>query len=136
MNRKLKDTIINKTTFQWVGHDSEFRLTGYYYIYNTSDGDRLFACVEKENANGVSGVGACGIILHTDDIKILSRVSVFKGTSNRQRMIESDKHRFEFLKSLPLGLTKKQVDDAIIENMLNSTTQRHRAKVLNNIINV
>lgn len=118
MHPLLKNTQVNKTTFRWIKHGGEFRLSGYYYVYNTKDGERIFACVNKNCANAVSGVGVCGIILMVEDVEFLPRISKYGHKENRKRMIDQDRWKYHFLKSLPLGLTKRQVDNRSMKKIL------------------
>lgn len=120
MHPKLKNTQINKTTFKW--NDSVFRLTGYYFVYNTRDEKRIFACVNKKEANAVSGYGVCGVILPIEEVQFLSRQSSFKNRqSNRKNMISRDRWKYHFLKKLPMGLSERQVNNRIVKEIVDET---------------
>lgn len=116
MHLLLKNTKVNKTTFRWNGN--EFRLTGYYFIYKTKDNKNIFACVNKNCANAVSGYGVCGIILPVEEIEFLPRISKFGHKPNRKPKIDKDRWKYHFLKSLPLGLTERQVNNRINKKIL------------------
>lgn len=104
--------VINKTTFEHKG--STYRLTGFYFVYLTSNNKRYYAKVELKNANAISGVGVGGCIVPMNEVKFLSRISKHPAEKNGHRYrLETEK--YEFLKSLPNGLTDKEVDDRQME---------------------
>lgn len=100
--------IINKTTFEH--HGSTYRLTGFYFVYKTSDNERFFAKVKLEDANSISGVGVAGCIVPIEEVKFLRRISKYPAEKYKSvERIETEK--YEFLKSLPKGLTSNQLQD-------------------------
>ena len=75
----LKNTTIGRTCFRDTREkksqysSNEYRLSGYLYVYDFSDGSRTWAAVPKELANAVSGSGVAGCICNLKDIEILER---------------------------------------------------------------
>lgn len=113
----IKDTVIDETTFEYKGR--EYRLTGYYYVYNFKDSnDRRFACVDMMYANAVSGYGIAGCIAPISEIKILERKSIYlnsftdleKKQQSKQFRKDTDeeKSKYVLLKTMPKDLTEEQ----------------------------
>jgi len=122
----------NKTTFRYDGRD--YRLTGYYFTYETSDKQHLHARVNKLEANTISGYGIAGCIVPINDVKWLRRISKHHGESSDTARILKDRDRYLLLRGLPKGLSSNTVDelitDRILEDMLGNDHEHesHMAK--------
>lgn len=131
MDKRLLGKTINKTTFRRKkgnnGHS--FRLTGYYFMYRTSDGELLYAHVDKRQANSVSGYGVCGIIAPIGEVKFLKRLSKFgRGSGTRMQWIKNDRDKYKLLKSLKPGLTKAQVDEILLDKIMDDMFPNKKSK--------
>lgn len=106
-----------------VKHD--YRVTGFYYVYTTSDGERKIMSVKKRSANHVGGYGVCGVIVPFDkirltDFKLKRRWCFFKVKRKYINwMINKDRDNYKLYKSLPKGLSSSELEDIIIENIMN-----------------
>lgn len=110
---------INKTVFLYNGH--EYRLTGFVYLYFFEDGSTEFAFCNEDEANAVSGYGIAGCIVLLSDVQFLDRISSYpdKPSTHLNNLIEKDKYKLKFLKSLQEGISKKEYEEIIINNLLN-----------------
>jgi hypothetical protein len=120
---------IGKTCFRYK--DSNFRLSGFYFIYRLSDGEKLFAHCEPQDANGVGGSGICGVITELSQIEILDTETqwdeelLLEKQNSNKRSIENDLMRFSWLKFLsklkPSGTMSRKTYDLLAENKFMSS---------------
>jgi hypothetical protein len=105
-----------------VKHD--YRVTGFIYVYTTSDNQKHYIHVPKWKANCVSGYGICGVIVPFNQIrltefKIKKRWHFFKvDRVHTNWLIEQDKEKYKFYKSLPEGLSSKEIQDITIDQIM------------------
>lgn len=136
MEAKLINTEINRTTFtveEGTFKGTQFRLTGYMFIYITSDNERMYAHVSRRCANAVSGASVCGCIVFVNQISINERISLYGNKSTLKEinqhstyLVKEDKRKYKFLKSLPEGLTKEQVSKISMNRAVNSAMREIR----------
>lgn len=138
----LKNTTPGRTCFRDTREkkslysSNEYRLSGYLYVYDFSDGGRVFAAVPKELANAVSGSGVAGCICNLKDIEILERETpwtderIESEVKSQQRRAESEKGKYELIKKIEdaygKGLTEAEYQDIAIEIAINSTMKKFR----------
>ena len=108
-------TCIGLSSFQTKDGRS-YRVTGYYFCYNFSDGDRRFVRCHKVFANTIGGSGVAGVQISFKDVSSikfsLKRWHFFRDSfKSRKRQIKKDKDTFDFLKSIEKGLTKNEFED-------------------------
>ncbi len=110
--QNINDTRIGQTLFKYK--DRRYRLVGYIFSYNFSDGSKKYASVNKEDANCIEGVGVAGTIAPLEDVEFLSKTTTWDeetliGDEQTEKIhIEEDKRIFDFIKTLPIGLTQKE----------------------------
>lgn len=138
----LEKTKIGRTCFRDTREkksmysSNEYRLSGYLYVYDFSDGGRVWAAVSKELANAVSGSGVAGCIVNLKDIEILDRETpwsderVEEQIESQRRRAESEKDKYELIKKIEdaygLGLTEDEYQDIAIDIAINSTMRNFR----------
>jgi len=138
----LKNTKVGKTCFRDTREkkskysSNEYRLSGYLYVYDFSDGGKTWAAVPKELANAVTGTSVAGCILKLEDIEILDRETswndelVKSQVEGQERRAESEKGKYEMIKKIEdaygPGLSEKEYQDIAIELALNSAMKRFR----------
>ena len=138
----LKNTTIGKTCFRDTREkkskysSNEYRLSGYLYVYDFSDGGRTWAAVPKELANAVTGTSVAGCILKLEDIEILERETpwsderVEEEIQSQKRRAESEKGKYEMIKKIEAaygpGLTEDEYQDIAMELALNSAMKSFR----------
>ena len=102
-----------------------YRVTGFIYVYTTSDGERKFVNVRKRNANHVNGYGVCGVIVPFDQIKLsgfsIKRRRHFRKVNRKHInwLIKKDRDNYKFYKSLPKGLSNNELEDIILDKIMN-----------------
>ena len=129
----LENTKIGRSVFEYRGE--EYRLGGYLYVYYTEDGHmHTYAAVDKSNANAVSGSGVGGCIAKLDDVTFLDRTTSWsdemvesKEKSHKNR-VEQDKDRYNFIKSMPVGLTKDEYEDIALDRAVRSAMKSLKNK--------
>lgn len=130
INTDLENTTIGKSIFEYKG--STYRLTGYKYIYRFKGGDSKFASVNKQDANAVSGYGVCGVIADLDKVIFTNETTPWSYERLREvensfkLRVETEKYLYEFLKSLPQGLTEDEYEDIVIDNATDSAMNSMR----------
>src|SRR5690606_19234687 len=90
---EMKDSLeLNKSTFSVKGDTAHsYRFTGFYFIYEFSDGDRKLIECEKEDANGIGGVGVCGAYHKFEDVIIEGRISKYlDGFTEEEKVQETE----------------------------------------------
>ncbi len=113
----MENITLNKTCFSY--RDSQFRIDNFYFIYEKSNGERVYILCNREDANAVSGSGVCGIIAYFSEIEIIEKESkILDGfseeelkdyiESNNQDILEDSK-KLLFYKSLPSGLSTEEI---------------------------
>lgn len=118
----LENSILDKSCFEYDG--DTYRLRGYYFVYTLANGDREFAAVSKENSNSVSGSGVSGVIAPLQDIKWIDEQTlsteerIQQEIESSNRRIEESKFKYEFLKSLPVGITRDKYEEMIIDRLM------------------
>lgn len=126
----LENTILGRSNFEYKGNT--YRLNGYKYVYYFKDGGRIFANVNKEDANAVNGSGVAGVIADLDKVTFIDRVTpwseerlieIERSFKNR---IENDKELYKTLKNLPHGLTEKEYEDIVIDEATDSAIKSMR----------
>lgn len=138
----LQNTTIGRTCFRDTRErksqfsSNEYRLDGYLYVYDFSDGGRTWATVPKELANAVTGSGVAGCILKLEDIEILDRETpwsderVAEEVKSQQRRAETEKPKYEMIKKIEdacgPGLTEDEYQDIALELVLNSVMKKLR----------
>lgn len=138
----LKNTKVGKTCFRDTREkkskysSNEYRLSGYMYVYDFSDGGRIWVAVPKELANAVSGSGVAGCIVNLKDIEILDRETpwtdehVEQEIDSQRRRVESEKYKYELIKKIEdaygPGLTEDEYQDIAIDLAINSTMKNFR----------
>jgi len=107
-----------------VKHD--YRVTGFYWVYTTTDNERVIVHVPKRLATHVGGYGICGVIVPFDKIR-LTEVKIAKRWFFRRNdrrhlnyLISQDKRKYAMYRSMPKGLSSQQLSDAVIEIAINS----------------
>lgn len=119
----LENAILHRSTFKVKGEHT-YRLSGFMYVYVLSDGDRLFAYVNREDANAVSGIGIAGSIVEfgefefTDEVTPFSDDYIEKMQKGSSRRIIMDVERFEFLKTIKPNLSRKEYEDFVIDYII------------------
>jgi hypothetical protein len=115
ISQNIEDKRIWRNTFEY-GNES-YRLESWVYIYRLLDGYPIFATVNKENANGVSGTGVAGVIVELDKIKWLDKISPFSDDfikekeKTKENKIQVEKGIYEFLKQLPPNMNNEEYDE-------------------------
>jgi hypothetical protein len=105
-----------------VKHD--YRVTGFYYVYTTSDNQRHYMDVPKWKANCVAGYGVAGVIVPFDQIKLTGfkikrRWHFFKvDRVHRNWLIKQSRDKYKLFKSFPKGLSSQEIDDRVIDNIM------------------
>jgi len=138
----LNNTTIGRTCFRDTREkkskysSNEYRLSGYLYVYDFSDGGRTWAAVPKELANAVTGSGVAGCILKLEDIEILDRETnwsdelVKTQIDGQERRAETEKPKYEMIKKIEdaygTGLTEDEYQDIALELTLNSVMKNFR----------
>ena len=138
----LKNTKVGKTCFRDTREkkskysSNEYRLSGYLYVYDFSDGGRTWAAVPKERANAVTGTGVAGCICNLEDIEILERETpwsderVEEEIQSQKRRAESEKGKYEMIKKIEdaygPGLTEDEYQDIAMDIALNSAMKSFR----------
>ncbi len=138
----LKNTTIGRTCFRDTREkksqysSNEYRLSGYLYVYDFSDGGRTWAAVTKEFANAVSGSGVAGCIVNLKDIEILDRETSWSDElvktqiDGQERRAETEKSKYEMIKKIEdaygTGLTEDEYQDIALELALNSAMKNFR----------
>jgi len=138
----LNNTTIGRTCFRDTREkkskysSNEYRLSGYLYVYDFSDGGRTWAAVPKELANAVTGSGVAGCIVNLKDIEILDRETtwsdelVAEQVKSQQRRAETEKPKYEMIKKIEAacgpGLTEDEYQDIALELALNSAMKNFR----------
>ena len=124
-NTDLDNTKIGRSIFEYKGNN--YRLTSYMYVYRNKDGHIYkYAFVNKEDANAVGGSGVGGGIFDLDKVKFLDRETTWDDDILKQeqqhvnRLIEEDEKKFEFIKSMPLGLTEEEYDEIALKKAVDS----------------
>lgn len=121
---ELENTTLGLTTFEYKGES--YRLNSYLYVYRTTDGQVRYSAVNKKNANAVGGSGIRGCVVDLKDVKFLNRQTSLSDERIEQielshlRRVENDKKTYEYLKSLPLGLTEDEYDEYSINFAMDS----------------
>lgn len=123
-------TLIGFSSFQIKDKNSyggvrSYRVTGYYYCYTFADGDRKFVRCPKLFANMIGGYGVCGCYIpfhKVDSIGFSFRRKFFFMESLRtnKHKIARDKDSFDFLRSVPKGLTLKEYEDYALKSILDN----------------
>lgn len=111
----VQASTINRTTFEYRGAD--YRLTGYYWGYKVKGGQTEYIRCAKEECNAVSGYGVCGVIVPCHEVKFLDRVSFYIG-STEQEINDIHIGKLKFYKSLPEGLTEKEISTRLVNSLL------------------
>ena len=138
----LKNTKVGKTCFRDTREkkskysSNEYRLSGYLYVYDFSDGGKTWAAVPKELANAVTGTSVAGCILKLEDIEILERETpwsderVEEEIQSQKRRAESEKGKYEMIKKIEAaygpGLIEDEYQDIAMELALNSAMKSFR----------
>ena len=124
----LDNTTIGKSIFEYRGDN--YRLTSYMYVYRTKDGHIYkYVFVNKEDANAVGGSGVGGGIFDLDKVTFLDKETnwsdemIKREEEHVNRLINNDKERFEFIKSMPLNLTEEEYDKIAIRRAVDSTME-------------
>lgn len=131
-NEKINHPRIWRNTFEYKGNS--YRLSSWMYIYEFSDGSNTFVPVNKEDANGVSGIGVAGVIAKLEDIKWSERTTSFTDNFIKQKemyynqRVSNNKDRHELLKSLPKNLSREEFDDIVIELAFDSAMKSYPSK--------
>ena len=127
----LDNTTLGKTKFEYNGEVC--RLVSYLYVYQTIGGEIRYAAVNKEDANAVSGSG--GHIVYLKDVNFVEEQTpwsddrikeIMKSFNNR---VKNDKKKYEYLKSLPLGLTEEEYDEYSINFAVDGAMDYYENKV-------
>jgi hypothetical protein len=138
----LKNTKVGKTCFRDTREkkskysSNEYRLSGYLYVYDFSDGGRTWAAVPKEFANAVTGTGVAGCICNLKDIEILERETPWSDErveaeiQSQKRRAESEKGKYEMIKKIEdaygTGLTEDEYQDIAMDLAINSAMKSFR----------
>ena len=117
------------TSFEWGSEKSvvkhSYRVTGFYYVYTTSEGDNIYINVPKWKATHVGGDGVASIIVPFNEIqltkfKIRKRWFLYKIYRNERKwLIKKDREKYKLYKSLPKGLSNKELQDMAINKIIN-----------------
>jgi hypothetical protein len=109
-----------------------YRVTGFYWVYTTTDGQNIYINVHKRLATHVSGYGICGVIVPFDKIK-LTKIKIAKRwffrTSDRTYinwLIKQDKRKYEMYKLIPKGLNSKQLSHIVIDMAVESAMKNFK----------
>jgi hypothetical protein len=117
----IQNTKIGITCFEYKG--SSYRLSGYCFVYNFSDcNDRVIKSVDIENATHLMGSGVCGVVASIDEITILEETTNWGEEALKdalqseirchERMVKQNERGYDFLKTLPLGLSSVEYAEA------------------------
>ena len=94
-------------------------MSSFLFVYQSVDGEKRFAYVDRKNANAVSGSGIGGCICSIDDITILEDVvetnNFIISSEKEEKRISDDKGKYEFLLSLEPNLTEDQIIDKAVD---------------------
>jgi hypothetical protein len=96
-----------------------YRVSGFYWVYTPTDGERVFVHVPKRLATHVGGSGVCGVIVPFDKIKLTGfkiRKRWFFCINNRHLnyLIKQDKRKYAMYKNIPKGLSSRQLSKTVI----------------------
>lgn len=104
-----------------------YRVTGFYWVYTLIDSnERIFVHVPKRLATHVGGYGICGVIVPFSEIKLtgfkIAKRWFFRKNDKRHLnwLIKRDKRKLALYKSIPQGLTSKEMFDLTLEMAVNS----------------
>jgi hypothetical protein len=138
----LKNTTIGRTCFRdtrekkSIYSSNNYRLSGYMYIYEFSDGGRIFVSVPKELANAVSGTGVAGCILKLEEIEILDKETsvpdeyVKNEIDSQEIRVKTEKPKYELIKKIEdaygPGLTEDEYKNIAMEITINSAMKKFR----------
>ena len=113
------------SSFKYSMHGSEghYRVTGFYWVYTTSDGHRIYIHVPKRLANHVGGYGVCGVIVPFDKItltkiKLRKRWFFRKNDKHILKLIEEDREKYKMYKKFPKGLSGKEIEEIVINKIV------------------
>lgn len=111
-----------------VKHD--YRVTGFYWVYTTKEGQNVHIHVPKRLATHVGGYGIAGVIVPFAEIK-LTKIKIakrwfFRRHENRHLnfLIKQDRQKYAMYKGLPKGLSNKELSDTILEIAMNSVLKK------------
>lgn len=106
-----------------------YRLSGYYYTYQSANGHKRFIRVPKIFSNSVSITGVCGFIIGYDQIQELKFGIVGKGFFFREEMRTKFRRKYEWKKfwffvRLPKGTTEEQIMDLAFEQIMKDFSKK------------
>jgi hypothetical protein len=93
-------------------------------VYRNLEGENIYIHVPKRLATHVSGYGIAGVIVPFAEIKLtgfkIKRRMHFRRVDKRHInwLIEQDKRKYRLYKSLPQGLSAKQISDIVIDDIM------------------
>lgn len=129
LNISILDTVIHKNIF--VHRDNRYRLTGYVFIYELSDGSLEFACCDVTRANGVTGYGTAGVVAYINDIEFIEEVTTWTDSELYKKKAKFESHTYSedskcyFLRNLVPGLSRTEYDEIYIEHLLKQLDNSH-----------
>jgi len=129
INISILDTILHKNIF--VYRDTKYRLTGYLFIYELSDGSKEFVCCDITIANGISGYGVAGVVAYINEIEFIEEITNWTNTDLRDKKnrfdarVNDDNYKYNFLRGLAPGLSRIEYDNLYIEHILSQLDNSH-----------
>jgi hypothetical protein len=119
---------------------SYYRVTGFYYVYQPIDGDRLIVECLWWNSTHIGGAGVAGTILPYDEVTFTGwkfrRWRLFKRwlyklirTKAEYRRFDDriNRNRYKFLKSLPKGMTTEAISEIGIKRAVDRAMKKFKS---------